>query len=97
VVAQNPPPEATEVTTPKVGLIFSAADNGQRYVMPSFVGRSIAEGMTAVEKAGFTLGKIHSISEAGVSEGASNVILRQYPPAGQRVTAGATITFDVRK
>jgi beta-lactam-binding protein with PASTA domain len=97
VVAQNPPPEATGVTTPKVGLIFSAADNGQRYVMPSFVGRSLAEAMTTVEKAGFTLGKIHTISGAGDSEGAANVILRQYPAAGQRVTAGTTISFDVRK
>ncbi len=97
VVAQNPPPDATEVTSPKVGLIFSAADNGQRYVMPSFVGRPLAEGMTTVEKGGFTLGKIHTISEAGISDGAANVIVRQSPAAGQRVTAGATISFDVRK
>jgi eukaryotic-like serine/threonine-protein kinase len=97
VVAQNPPPDATEVTSPKVGLIFSAADNGERYVMPSFVGRPLAEGMTTVEKAGFTLGKIHTISGAGGSDGATNVIVRQSPTAGQRVTAGATITFDVRK
>jgi beta-lactam-binding protein with PASTA domain len=97
VVAQNPPPDATEVTSPKVGLIFSAADNGQRYVMPSFVGRPLAEGMTTVEKGGFTLGKIHTISDAGISDGAANVIVRQSPAAGQRVTAGATISFDVRK
>ncbi|HEX4604193.1 MAG TPA: PASTA domain-containing protein [Candidatus Angelobacter sp.] len=99
VVAQNPPPEATEVTSPKVGLIFSAADNGQRYVMPSFVGRSLAEGMTTVEKGGFTLGKIHTVNSSGSgdSEGGAGLILRQYPSAGQRVTAGATISFDVRK
>jgi beta-lactam-binding protein with PASTA domain len=97
VVAQNPPPDATEVTSPKVGLIFSAADNGQSYVMPSFVGRPLAEGMTTVEKGGFTLGKIHTISDAGISDGAANVIVRQSPAAGQRVTAGATISFDVRK
>ena len=101
VVAQSPPPEATEVTSPKVGLIFSAADHGQQYVMPSFVGRSVTEASTAVEKAGFTLGKVHTVSsdEANSSSGTSGagVILRQYPPAGQRVTAGATISFDVRK
>ena len=101
VVAQNPPPDATEVTSPKVGLIFSAADDGQQYVMPSFVGRSVTEASTAVEKAGFTLGKIHTVNsgEANSSSGTSGagVILRQYPQAGQRVMAGATISFDVRK
>jgi beta-lactam-binding protein with PASTA domain len=100
VVAQSPPPEAAEVTSPKVGLIFSAADNGQQYVMPSFVGRSVAEASVALQNAGFTLGKIRTVNgdEIG-STGSSGAgaIVRQYPPAGQRVTAGATISFDVRK
>lgn len=99
VVAQNPPPEATGLTSPKVGLIFSAADNSQRYVMPSFVGKSLAEASTALIKAGFTLGKVHNVSGAGVGDsvGTPGVILRQSPQAGQRVAAGATISFDVRK
>ena len=97
VVAQNPPPEATEVTSPKVGLIFSAADNSPRYVMPSFVGKSLAEASTALIKGGFTLGKVHTVSSDGSSTGVTGIILRQSPPAGQRVTAGATISFDVRK
>jgi beta-lactam-binding protein with PASTA domain len=100
VVAQNPPPEAAEVTSPKVGLIFSAADNGQRYVMPSFVGRSMAEASDAVQKAGLTVGKVHNVNGGDSnSSGASGsgAIVRQYPQAGQRVTAGAPISFDVRK
>ena len=99
VVAQSPPPEATELTSPKVGLIFSATDNAQRYVMPSFVGRTLAEASTAVLKAGFTLGKIHNVSGGGAagSSGAAGAVVRQSPLAGQRVAAGATINFDVRK
>jgi beta-lactam-binding protein with PASTA domain len=98
VVAQSPRAEATEVTTPKVGLIVSAADNSQRYVMPSFVGKSLAEASVAVIKAGFTLGKVHNVSsEPANPAGEPGMILRQFPPAGQRVTAGATISFDVRK
>lgn len=96
VVAQNPPPDATEVTSPKVGLIFSAAENGQRYVMPSFVGRPLAEASTAVMKAGFTLGKVHNVDTGGDAVTAG-VIVRQSPLAGQRVMAGATISFEVRK
>jgi eukaryotic-like serine/threonine-protein kinase len=98
VVAQNPPPDATEATSPKVGLIFSAADNSQRYVMPSFVGKPVAEASVAVLKAGFTLGKIHNVSSgAGDSAETAGIVLRQSPQAGQRVAAGATISFDVRK
>jgi beta-lactam-binding protein with PASTA domain len=98
VIAQNPRPEATEVASPKVGLVFSAADNSQRYVMPSFVGKSLAEASVAIIKAGFTPGKVRAVSGgADNSTGAPGVILRQSPPAGQRVAAGATISFDVRK
>lgn len=91
VVAQNPPPDATEVTSPKVGLIFSAAENGQRYVMPSFVGRPLAEANAALVKAGFAPGKVRGES------GTAGVIVKQSPAAGQRVTAGATISFEVKQ
>jgi beta-lactam-binding protein with PASTA domain len=98
VVAQNPSPDATEVTSPKVGLLFAAADNGQSYVMPSFVGKPLAEASVALVKAGFTLGKIHNISsDESTSSAAPGVIVRQVPQAGQRVAAGATISFDVRR
>jgi beta-lactam-binding protein with PASTA domain len=98
VVAQSPPPEAAEVTSPKVGLIFSAADNGQQYVMPSFIGRSVAEASVALQNAGFTLGKVHTVNgEETAGTAVVGAIVRQYPQAGQRVTAGATINFDVRK
>jgi eukaryotic-like serine/threonine-protein kinase len=100
VVAQSPPPEAAEVTSPKVGLIFSAADNGQQYVMPSFVGRSVAEASAALQNAGFTLGKVRTVNgdeTNAVGTAGTGAIVRQYPQAGQRVAAGATISFDVRK
>jgi beta-lactam-binding protein with PASTA domain len=96
VIAQSPPPEAADVTSPKVGLIFAAADNVQRYVMPSFVGKPVAEADVALNKAGFTLGKVHAVDDSSGPD-APGMILRQYPPAGQRVAAGATISFDVRK
>jgi eukaryotic-like serine/threonine-protein kinase len=99
VVSQNPPPDATEAASPRVGLIFSAPDNAQLYVMPNFVGRSMSEGATAVLKAGFTMGKVREVNAAGESSvsGVAGTVVRQYPPAGQRIAAGATISFDVRK
>lgn len=98
VVAQSPPPEAAEVTSPKVGLLFAAPDNAPRYVMPSFVGKPLADANVALIKGGFTLGKVHAVT-GGESNaaGSPGIIVRQSPAAGQRVAAGATISFEVRK
>jgi beta-lactam-binding protein with PASTA domain len=98
VVAQSPPPEAADVTSPKVGLLFAAPDNAPRYVMPSFVGKPLADANVALIKGGFTLGKVHAVT-GGESNaaGSPGIIVRQFPAAGQRVAAGATISFEVRK
>jgi beta-lactam-binding protein with PASTA domain len=86
------------VTSPKVSLLVAAADNGQRYVMPSFVGKPLAEANIALIKGGFTLGKVHVVSGSDTNtEDMPGIIVRQSPAAGQRVTAGAAISFDVRK
>ena len=98
VVSQNPPPDTTEAASPRVDLIFSAPDNTQFYVMPNFVGHSLAEATAAVQKAGFTLGKVHEASDDSNSSSIpSGAIAHQFPAAGQRIAAGATISFDVKK
>ncbi|HZS27263.1 MAG TPA: PASTA domain-containing protein [Candidatus Angelobacter sp.] len=98
VVSQNPPPDTTEAASPRVDLIFSAPDSAQLYVMPNFVGHSLAEATAAVQKAGFTLGKVREASDDSSNlPGASGTIAHQSPAAGQRIAAGTTINFDVRK
>lgn len=99
VVAQSPPPDAADVTSPKVSLLIATADNGQRYVMPSFVGKPLADANIALIKGGFTLGKVHVVnsSDDANAAGTSGIIVRQSPAAGQRVTSGAAISFDVRQ
>jgi eukaryotic-like serine/threonine-protein kinase len=98
VLAQSPPPEAADVTSPKVSLLIAAADNGQRYVMPSFVGKPLADANIALIKGGFALGKVRVVNDSDSNPGQiPGIIVRQSPAAGQRVTGGATISFDVRK
>lgn len=97
VVAQDPPPDATEATSPRVGLILSATDNGQQYVMPNFVGKPVSDAITAVTKAGFNLGKMHSSATDTNSSGGMGTVVHQSPQAGQRIAAGATITFEVKR
>jgi beta-lactam-binding protein with PASTA domain len=94
VVAQSPPPDAKNAVSPKIALIVASNDSSQSYVMPNFVEHSATEATTAVEQAGFTLGKIELVED---SNGPSGKVLRQYPPAGQKIAAGTTISFVVRK
>jgi eukaryotic-like serine/threonine-protein kinase len=92
VVAQSPPADAHNAVSPKVSLLIAAPDNGGSYLMPNFVGQPIAETQLAVVQSGFILGKINYVK--GFS-GSSGTILKQNPPAGTRIAAGATITFEV--
>jgi eukaryotic-like serine/threonine-protein kinase len=97
VVAQNPSADVTEAVSPKVDLILSAANNAQQYVMPNFVGSPLEAATASLKKAGFVLGKVRPVSsgEPSSASAASGTIMRQSPPAGQKITAGATISFDV--
>lgn len=100
VVAQSPPANTTNATSPRIGLVLSATDNAPRYVMPSFVGKPLAETTDALKQAGFTVGKVWPSllpSSDGSSPSVAGIIVRQYPPAGQKVAAGAAINFEVSK
>jgi beta-lactam-binding protein with PASTA domain len=94
VVAQNPPPEAKNALSPKIALVVASSDSTQTYVMPSFVERSATDATSAIQQAGFTLGKVELVPDIS---GASGTIIRQSPAAGQKIAAGGTISFVVRK
>ena len=94
VVAQNPSPDAKNALSPKIALVVASSDSSQNYVMPSFVERSAADAASAIQQAGFTLGKVELVPDIS---GASGTIIRQFPPAGQKIAAGGTISFVVRK
>jgi len=96
VVAQSPSPSAKDVMSPKIGLVFSATDNAQRYIMPSFAGKPLAEATAALEHAGFKLDKVQRIA-ATESSAASGTVLRQYPTVGQKITVGTGVNFEVKK
>jgi beta-lactam-binding protein with PASTA domain len=100
VIAQSPPPNARNAASPKINLIVVAADNAPQYVMPNFVGKSLAEATGLLERAGFNVGNSHNATRAhgpggtGVPPG---IIVRQKPAAGQKVAKGANVSFEVRR
>ena len=58
VIAQNPQPNATNASAPKISLLVSQAPAPQSFVMPSFVGQPLGSVTLALKDAGFTVGKV---------------------------------------
>jgi eukaryotic-like serine/threonine-protein kinase len=103
VVAQDPPANAQNVVSPKIDLLFSAGENSETFVMPSFVGKPVSMAVPAIEKAGLTAG--NGLSTAAPVPAKNNktakpltgTVVKQTPAAGKRVGPGATVYFEVKK
>ena len=112
VVGQNPTANATQLVAPKINLLVSGGVEAQSYVMPSFVGQPLGSVSRTLQDAGFRLGNVSvpSIVELPADQSAAQVagptppvqpspasmIVSQNPAAGQKVAAGATVSFEVR-
>ena len=94
VIAQSPPADAKNAASPRIGLIISASDNTQSYIMPHFVGQELDETSNAIRQAGFVLGKVDYVQSG---PGPSGTIVKQFPPTGQKIAGGTTISFEVRR
>ena len=103
IIGQSPPPNAEGVATPKVNLLVTAPapDQPRYYVMPDFSGRRLGEATGAMAESGlgFHVGKVavHSASagnSARLKPIATDIITSQFPPAGQKIGAGAAINFE---
>jgi eukaryotic-like serine/threonine-protein kinase len=92
VIAQSPPASADTVISPKLNLLVSAPEEERAYVMPNLVGKHLGDVVPALEDVGLKLGTVST-----VAGGTPTVILKQSPPAGQRVTPGMAVSFEVGK
>lgn len=109
VLAQNPTANASQLIAPKINLLVSNAPQPEVYVMPSFIGQPLGSASRTLQDEGFKLGNvgIATIAETPADQAAStpappaqatpaSVIISQSPPAGQKVTTGSTVSFEVR-
>ena len=103
IVAQNPPAHAIGVTSPQLSLLVAAPATEPVYVMPTFIGRHLAEVVPILEDAGMKLGTLTETTPTipgqvkGKSFSDSTIILRQTPAPGQKITAGATVSFEISR
>ncbi|HVN17290.1 MAG TPA: PASTA domain-containing protein, partial [Dongiaceae bacterium] len=111
VLAQNPTANAAQLVAPKISLLVSGAAEPQVYVMPNFVGQPLGSASRTLQDEGFKLGNVTvaAIVEAPTDQSGggqaptppvqpapASIIVSQNPAAGQKILAGATISFEVR-
>jgi eukaryotic-like serine/threonine-protein kinase len=112
VLAQSPPANASQVAAPRTSLLVTVAADPPAYMMPSFLGQPLGTASRTLQDAGFKLGTVsmaptpaESTEAPGGAQVApaeppqpspASVIVTQWPPAGQKVLAGAVVNFEVR-
>jgi eukaryotic-like serine/threonine-protein kinase len=99
VIAQSPPPYASGVSAPKIGLLLAEAPQPAAFVMPDFVGQSLVNVTPLLQNAGLRLGTVTVASDSASAESTSSsasLIVTQDPAAGQRVAAGSVVNLGVR-
>jgi beta-lactam-binding protein with PASTA domain len=99
VIAQSPPPNASGVSAPKIGLLLAEAPQPAGFVMPDFVGQSLVNVTPVLQSAGLRMGPVTVASDSAPAESASSsasLIVSQDPAAGQRVAAGGVVNLVVK-
>ena len=110
VLAQSPTANATQVLAPKISLLVTDQADPPAYVMPSFVGQSLGTASRTLQDAGFKLGTVGVVPPPSIEEispsapapsptaqaSPASIVAVQNPAAGQKVLAGATVSFEVR-
>ena len=102
IVAQSPPPNAVNVSEPKVSMLLAAAEDRASFVMPDLVGGSEDDVVNAIVNAGLRVGDINTqAAPAGQTNAPASVpsgtrlVVRTVPGAGQRVYQGQSVNLEV--
>jgi beta-lactam-binding protein with PASTA domain len=112
VLAQNPPPNATGVTSPKISLLVAASAEPPTFVMPDFLNQPLDNVVKTIADAGFKVANIHTVTPVAqaaagpiavpapaplpVTKSVATVV-HQTPAPGQRVTPEAIINLEVTR
>jgi beta-lactam-binding protein with PASTA domain len=102
IVAQSPPPNAVNVSAPKISILVAAPEPPPSLVMPELVGRSEDDAISQIVAAGLHVGTISSepvaasdLPPADAGLAVSRTVLKTTPAAGQKVAEGQGISLLV--
>lgn len=110
VIGQSPSPSAASIAAPKISLLSAQPPPAPAFVMPSFLGQTVASATAALNDAGLRVGNITvaaaaanasvtpqpSSPPAQATPGPGSIIVSQDPRAGGRVAVGTAVNLEVR-
>jgi eukaryotic-like serine/threonine-protein kinase len=111
VLSQSPPPNASDVSAPKINLLVAEQSPPQSFVMPNFVGQPVTSAKLVLQTAGLRMGTITVANPPASGSGEpaarpvpapapapspASIIVEQNPFAGQQVAVGSPVNFQVR-
>jgi len=106
VLSQEPPPNASGVSAPKISLLVTEAAQPLALVMPNFVDQPLGSVSLALQDAGFRVGTVAFAAQPESPASATptpasqpspaSMIVSQNPAPGEKVVAGAAVNFEVR-
>jgi beta-lactam-binding protein with PASTA domain len=91
VLAQSPPPNASQVAAPKTNLLISAAPDAPAFVLPNFVGQPLGSAARTLQDAGFKLGTVSLAPPAPADPGAAPNTASASTPAAQQQPSPASM------
>ena len=104
IVAQSPPANAVDVSSPKISVLLAASEERRAFVMPDLIGQSEDDAVNAIVGAGLRVGGIASQSlppeDASAPDAIASgtrMVVKTTPAAGQRVFEGQGIALEVTR
>jgi beta-lactam-binding protein with PASTA domain len=94
VVAMSPPPD-TMGSSPRVSLLLTATEDSQAMLMPNLVGKRLSDVEKMIGQLGLRLGKANAKAPASPVAKRSEVISKQSPTAGSKVSPGAIVSLQL--
>jgi beta-lactam-binding protein with PASTA domain len=108
VISQSPPPNASDVSAPKINLLVAQSADPQAFVMPNFIGMPVGTATQTVQDAGLRIGTVTVAGQPiettpsgaplpnAVRPSAGSIIVAQTPAAGEKVLAGSVVSFQTK-
>jgi beta-lactam-binding protein with PASTA domain len=81
VIGQDPPPNATDASAPRISLLVAQDAAPEGYIMPSFIGQPIGSVTNTLRDAGLSVGKV-TMAQAVVPSQPDNTALPATSPPG---------------
>ncbi len=92
ILQQDPPPLANDAASPRVNLLVTVPAREPAFLMPDYIGLTLAEAQRRISAAGLRMARISVTPGTGAPR---TSVISQKPPRGSRIVASAVVELQV--